>query len=215
MNIKQYIEEFGNEIENQKNESPFGGHFDKIILEYVSDIENGFFVECGANICQNTETLYKCGWKGMLIEPSISSFNWCLENRPDCINENCALVSFDYTGETISCSQTSIIGKSVHVFGFPIMQMDKLYEISCTTFSNLTKKHNVRKVDVFFLDTEGFELEVLKGIDFDTCYIKYFIIEINPNYYSENELMSFMLNKNFELIKVMQTNRDLLFMNKN
>jgi FkbM family methyltransferase len=213
MNIREYIKNHRSEIDDQKNKG-FGGHFDKIILDYVSDIDNGFFVEAGANIGQNTGILEECGWKGLLVEPSLSSYRWCLKNRPNCINENYALVSHEYEKETIFGCQNTKIGKTIHLFGYPLMSIDGAQEIPVTTFSSLTKKHNIRNVDVFFLDTEGYELEVLKGINFEECYIKYFVVEVNSEYYSVEELKIFMFERHFELVDILQTGKDYLFKNK-
>lgn len=214
MNIKEYIEKNISKIENEKNKITFGGHYDKIILEYVQDTENGFFVEAGANIGQNTQVLYECGWTGLLVEPSLSSYKWCLENRPNCINENCALVSFDHDKKTIYGSQGTEIGQTIHLFGFPYMTIDSKGEVPAYTFSEISKKHNIKKVDVFFLDTEGYEYEVLKGIDFEYCYIRYFVIEMNTEFYSLEELENFMKMNNFERVKILQSGIDFLFENK-
>ena len=223
--IEDYIKNHKDIIEKDKI-TP-GGHFDKVILEYVSDIENGFFVEAGANIAQNTRILYDCGWTGLLIEPSRSSYEWCVENMNNCINENCALVSHDYKEKTIVGSQNTDINKTIHLFGYPHMNIDGVGEIKVSTFSDLTLKHNIKNIDVFFLDTEGYEMEVLKGVDFDVCYIKYFVIEVNNDQYTFEELKYFMENKNFELICNLSnftkedcpnwpgTHQDYLFKNKN
>jgi len=224
--IQTYIIEHKSQIEYERS-NPHLFHFDKIILDYLSDIENGFFVEAGANVAQNTRILYDLGWSGMLIEPSKSSYEWCLENMPKCINENCALVSNEYKEKTILGSQhTNINNKTIHLFGYPYMTMDGNSEILAITFSDLAIKHNVKNVDVFFLDTEGYEMEVLKGINFDDCFINYFVIEVNSQFFSLEELKYFMENKNFELVCNLSnitkenspswpgTHQDYLFKNK-
>jgi FkbM family methyltransferase len=197
--IQEYLKTHREEIDLEKSQE-WHSHFDKLILDYVKDTDNGFFVEAGANIAQNTSILYECGWSGMLIEPSRSSYMWCLENRPNCINENCALVSSEFEGKTILGSQSTEIHKSIHLFGYPYMDIDGTSEIPAHTFSSLCKKHNVKKIDVFFLDTEGYEMEILKGIDFEECFIRFFVIECNSDHYSFESLKDFMENKGFELV---------------
>lgn len=65
------------------------------------------------------------------------------------------------------------------------------------TFDFLSKKHNIKKVDVFFLDVEGYELEVLKGINFDEVDISYFVIEINDLQNMKKEIDNFLFKKSY------------------
>lgn len=39
-------------------------------------------------------------------------------------------------------------------------------EVPCVTFETLCRKHDVEHVDLLLLDTEGYDYEILKGIDF-------------------------------------------------
>ena len=192
MKIKQYLEE-NKENYKQWIEMNDQGRIELKILPYLKDIENGVFLECGAydGIFQsNTKILEELGWTGLLIEPSPSSYKLCIENR-SCIVENCALVSFDYNKDTISGNFNGSPRSSV--FGDGV-------DVPVKTLSNLLEKHKISHVDIFFLDVEGYEMEVLNGIDFNSVNFVYILIEVNSEFYSLDDLEKFMRTKGYENI---------------
>jgi len=77
---------------------------DEKMLKYLN-FNNGFFIEAGANdgISQSNTLLYEkeFSWTGLLIEPNISKFLQCKNNRLNSIVENYALVSSNYLNESI------------------------------------------------------------------------------------------------------------------
>ena len=44
MTIREYVDTHKDEIESQKNTRPFNGHFNKLITEYLVDIDKGFYI---------------------------------------------------------------------------------------------------------------------------------------------------------------------------
>ncbi len=248
MYIRDFIEENKDEYDRLlafKGEQ----HLNIRILDYIKDIENGFFVECGGGNGENTSFMGKVledfGWNGILIEPSDSFHKWCVENRPRCINENCALVSFDHNSDSViglHKEQTifePIVGleeskkRGVYIENIGVILeynsneyydgpykplnpdqvinniiiMDSVgldpYPNKCykaSTFKDLAIKHNIKKVDVFFLDVEGYEMNVLNGIDFEGVDITYMVVEVNSLIYSLDEVDRFMGSKGYENI---------------
>ena len=61
-------------------------------------------------------------------------------------------------------------------------------------------------MDILFLDTEGSELEVLKGINFKKYNFRFMCIEIR----NQNEIENFLKRYNYELIKKI-SHHDFLF----
>jgi FkbM family methyltransferase len=178
------------------------------ILPYLENIEKGFFVECGAATGENTIILENCGWTGLLIEPSDKLSEWCRKYRSSCIIENCALVSSDYKSETID-AYGKFVGthekytgelENISISSVP-NQISNLSNIPSYTFETLSDKHNINHVDVFFLDVEGWELEILKGINFEKVNITYFVVEVNTNVYSLQEMDDFMKSKGYSNIR--------------
>lgn len=148
------------------------GGLDKRILEFLPRT-TGFFVEAGANdgIDQsNTYYLEQClGWKGLLIEPVPELARLARRFRRSPV-ENYALGPPERSGESISFTFSDLttgVGKS----GRPIKWSGLLGPNPTTaaaelrTLSDLLDRHNVRRVDLLSLDVEGFENEVLRGLD--------------------------------------------------
>lgn len=152
--------------------------FDHKLKKYLRH-PYGVFIEVGAhNGCfqSNTkifEDLY--GWTGLLIEPGQGLYKKCLESRPYSIVENCALVSFDYPdthilGDFDDSPMSSVEGKRLN--------RNASVRVPAVTLTALLEKHQIEKVDFFSLDVEGYELEVLKGLDFEKVAPTYMLIEV-------------------------------------
>jgi FkbM family methyltransferase len=200
MKIKNFLEENKNIYKNWLEDDDFGGIHIKI-LKYLEDIDNGFFVECGAHdgvFQSNTKILEDLGWSGLLVEPSDALYDLCKKNRKSIV-ENYALVSSSFQNNYVDSDTTGTLLKRGK--GITLMGEDIDNKCPTITFSELSKKHNINKVDVFFLDVEGYEIEVLKGIDFEEVDIQFFVIEVNYNFFSLSEIDSFMLKKGYENIK--------------
>jgi FkbM family methyltransferase len=45
--------------------------------------------------------------------------------------------------------------------------------VNCITFTDLIKRHNLSRIDLLQIDVEGYELEILKTIDFQKCPIRF------------------------------------------
>jgi FkbM family methyltransferase len=161
------------------------------------NFKEGFFVEAGANDGINqSNTLYfeKCkGWRGLLIEGIPTLAERCQSNRPKCIVENCALVAADYPEESIEmtyCNLMSIVKGTHNSVKSELNHIqsgrqhlasgEETYRVTvpARTFSNVLDKHNIKNVDFFCLDVEGYEAQVLKGIDFERHRIKFMLIEV-------------------------------------
>jgi FkbM family methyltransferase len=194
VSIKDYINKNNINFENLFSSS---ANCDLKILYFLKNIENGFFIEAGAHdglFQSNTKILEDLNWNGILIEPSKILFERCKLNRKVFI-ENYALTSLSYEYSTINGFVNEIPIKD----GIILMGLKE--EIcQTTTITEICKKYKQTKIDFFSLDTEGYEIEILKGIDFDLIDINYFLIELNSKYYTYEELISFMNLKNFDLI---------------
>jgi len=198
MNIKTYLEE-NKETLKQWLVDNEQGRIDLKILPHIQDIENGVFVEAGGLdglFMSNTKLLEDLGWSGVLIEPSELAYNKCVKNRT-CFVENCALVSFEnkdgfvfgdfnYDGSKGLGARSKIKGSGV--------------KVKSKTLTEVLTSLNMLHVDLLSLDVEGYEIEVLNGINFDTINIEYMLIEVNTDDYTLLELDNLLLSKGFENI---------------
>jgi len=148
----------------------------------------GIFLEAGSSCPidqSNTKFLEDMGWSGMCVEPLTRHNETYTEVRPRTILENYALVGKDYDKKTITggegthfhcsgvtpCHTGSTRVNIRHEIEWPACQLEKLL-----------KKHEFKNVDFFSLDTEGFEHQVLDGIDFN--YTKFNLILIEYHDYT-------------------------------
>ena len=168
-------------------------HLDLKLKPYL-DFTGGIFVEAGANDgISQSNTLYferYRNWSGILIEPIPELAEQCRVNRPGCIVENCALVPHDYAHSYVEmryCNLMSLVKGAMHskeeeedhiARGREIQDVDT-YELKAParTLSSVLDQHAVAGVDFFSLDVEGFELAVLRGIDFDRHRPTFMLIE--------------------------------------
>lgn len=151
-------------------------NIDKIIFKNIGS--KGFFIEAGGSDPtdqNNTFFLEKNGWSGIIIEPK-KDFNDLYKNiRPNSVVENYVLVSFDYKNETILGDFSHyMMGGVQNTHKFPNWNPS---EYSCATLSKILDKHNISEVDFFSLDVEGYEIEVLKGINFYDVFFHVLVIE--------------------------------------
>ena len=168
------------------------------LLEIV-DFNDGFFIECGANdgVTQSySYELEQKNWKGILVEPSKIAFNKCVNNRSDKnIFINCALVSDENTENILGDFDGNLMSS---VNGERLSRNRKLEKVMSRTITSILDEHEIKKVDLFSLDVEGYELEVLKGLDFNIYSPTYLLIEIYSKDY--DNIVNFLKTRNYELL---------------
>jgi len=154
-------------------------NLDLFLNTFIRDKKGGFFCECGAaNGIEISSCLFFekfLGWTGINVEASPSLFTRLQDNRPNSINIHAALsyqdgnVPFypcwDSSGQETGCGSVSCDTKFIDYLSSvghrratdPVM-------IPTLSFGTLCKKCMVKTIDLFVLDVEGHELEVLKGV---------------------------------------------------
>ena len=66
------------------------------------------------------------------------------------------------------------------------------------SLQSILEECNIQYINFFSLDTEGYELNILKGIDFTKTTFDYMLIEIYKNQYTQ--IVDFLQEKDYELI---------------
>lgn len=188
------LKRFSKKLEVLKSPKSFA--LNQLDLKLASFLKkrNGFFVEAGANDgISQTNTLFfekYRSWRGLLIEPIPDLSNKCRVNRPQCIVENCALVPFDFKGSHIEMRYSNLMSlvkgamkseqeELAHIERGCELQNVQTYtvEVPVKTLTSVLETHAIEKIDLLSLDVEGFELSVLKGIDFDRYKPDWILVE--------------------------------------
>ena len=166
-------------------------------LQKYLDFDSGFFIEAGANngyIQSNTFYLEKSRrWRGVLVEGIPELYQECLRNRPDSLVVNCALVSDEYEGDSVLMhfadlmsmvdgAMNDVDAQAKHLSaGVLVQKLDSSYEVSvpARTLTSVLDAAGVSgSIDFFSLDVEGYELQVLCGLDTSKYRPKYILVEI-------------------------------------
>jgi FkbM family methyltransferase len=189
------------------------------LLRYFqsSNTQNKVFIEAGANngIWQsNTYYLEKIlGWSGILVEPGPLCFSTCLEQRKNHKNffYNAALVDFQFEGKTIKgyfneqdyehLLMAQIEDAFVDISNKARWEGKKLIEVPAESLSNLIDKSGITEIELLSLDVEGYELNALKGIDFDRHRPRHICIEIWDEMPTKNEILSLLSSVGYTVIE--------------
>ena len=166
-------------------------------LEKYLDFHGGTFIEAGANdgIAQSNSYFLenKFGWRGVLVEPVPKYYDMCCRARRAQV-VNCGLGSFERDGDELdmlagglmslplSVDEKLLHGRSVRQHAaFGAREFGgagpELVRTRIRALSNVLDEQGVQQVDFFSLDVEGFELEVLKGLDFTRHAPRFLLIE--------------------------------------
>ena len=158
------------------------------------DFRGGFFIEAGANdgiTFSNTLFLERFrDWRGLLIEPIPELAARCRENRSKCIVEQCALVA-DSSGPREApmryCGMMSLVKGAMrseeadleHIRKGCEVQKIGSYEVTvpARTLSSVLDAHGIGAIDFLSLDVEGYEVEALRGLDFDRHAPRFMLVE--------------------------------------
>ena len=167
----------------------------------------GFFVECGANNGLNSLSLSlerDLGWRGICIEANPSNFLLLQKNRPLCENRKRGLFP-----EKVNLTFRSYEGHLHGHSGFlnsrakkEWKRLEKAHPQSAKTrkefvVEGVPPEEIIKRkcVDLFGLDVEGAEMEILKQFPFEKVKVKYWIIETNQ--LSRRKLIRFMEKRRY------------------
>lgn len=198
-------------MKTQNNMSQF--NIDNYVLKYFGNIQ-GVFLETGSShpIDQNnTFLLEQKGWSGILIEPRTDCNYFYEIFRPNSILENYALVDKNFNQPYIN----AYLHDSGHMSNIGGIFEGTQIKWPAITLDKILKKYQIKNIDFFSLDVEGYEHEVLDGIDFDYTSFKMMIIETHDySWNNRTDDFSYLEKYNYYLKEKITPNHQV-WINKN
>jgi len=172
-----------------------------------SDKRDGFFVEAGAFdgiAFSNTWRFVPHGWQGILIEPT-RVFEQLVVNRPEstclpaCLTQHdCEQVKFAEKVQSLPMSGL-VLHLPNHAKGQKKRNITTRTGVSLGT---LLDAHGAPPhIDYLSLDTEGSEVEILKGVPFDRYTFGAVSVELNGH---DDELAELLGHYGYQLAVVLE-----------
>ncbi len=166
-------------LEKQKAFYSQFGEDKKIFTHAINQpLFDGTFLELGAHDGvdkSNTKFLEETlGFsRGMLIEPHPLTYEKLVKNRPNCINLNYAIHPTSSSVDLMACGRPEVTTVNDGSAGQEFLdkwhggggKADRVISVKGERLDNLLKKHKFDFLDFWSLDVEGFELSVLKTMD--------------------------------------------------
>ena len=124
------------------------------------------------------------------------------KNRRNNVIINAACVNNLFKGESITLFYRNLatrvfLNKDDSIFNnideFPISKGESNYqfEVEARTLTSILSEIGINHIDFISLDVEGYELEVLQGLDFNKTNVNYILIETNQKSIIEEYLYQF------------------------
>jgi FkbM family methyltransferase len=178
----------------------FNGQYlqDEYVYEHFFEgYRDGTFVDIGAHDGVSLSNTFffekKMSWKGLCIEPNPDVFNYLQKNR-----NNCLQIALSDKEETVE--YTKIKGYAQTLSGITEYYHEKyperieeeinffggskeIIQIKTKTLNSVLEEHGYGVIDFMSLDTEGSELKILRGLDFNRFKVR--VIAMENNFDSE------------------------------
>lgn len=165
-------------------------------LDAYLDFDGGFFVEAGANDGfeqSNTYALERFrGWRGLLVEPIPELYREAVVERPESTVVNCALVPFGHPDEAVEMRYGNLMSTVVGAHGseederayvapaFLLgLERERTVRVPARPLSDVLDEIGAPEIDLMSLDVEGFETQVLQGLDLDRHAPRFLLVEHN------------------------------------
>ena len=188
---------------------------DYIAWQLLGKKNSGVVVEVGAFDgihLSNSYSLNQLGWRSVCIEPSSEIFKYLEVHRPNSTNLNIAVVGdesikeIDFYSEEIGvlsgCEyDEEDIKRRYKNRGIEYKEPSRT-KVKARTLNSVLSNIDIENdsIDLISIDVEGFELEVLKGLDLYKNDIRLLIIEANDDKIKNKILNIFKKNKEYMFI---------------
>lgn len=160
-------------------------------FSFLLPVKNGFYIDIGSYHPfrhSNTYILYKAGWKGVNIDPRPGSKALFDRHRNRDINIEAGIGgdsgSMTYYMLDENSTMNTFSKDNLLKMGM-FEQVKKTVEVPVFTFASLLEQYPaIKTIDYLNIDAEGFEMEILNGLNVDSVMPKVISIE-------QNDVLSF------------------------
>lgn len=145
---------------------------DVLLWRTLGQVKNGFYIDVGANDPVEhsvTKAFYDAGWRGISIEPLPSFHQAFLAQRPRDINlaiaagaENGELTLYDVPAVRGWASPEASVAELHRSEGHEVAEIT----VPVRTLASVCEEHVDGEIHFLKIDVEGFEGEVIRGMDF-------------------------------------------------
>eukprot|EP00037_Helgoeca_nana_P009109 m.80148 g.80148 ORF g.80148 m.80148 type:complete len:358 (-) comp19355_c0_seq1:198-1271(-) len=191
-------------------------HEDAVVFNtFFKDKEGGVFIESGASqAADNTIFLeHTMKWSGVLIEASPTNYKALQRNRGGGRAKliNSAVCSKERTLKyvdqgDVSGSLDSLTDAAIKSWG---LDRNPPIEVPCLRMEKILRDAGIKRVDLWVLDVEGAELDVLQSHDFKANPVHVLVIERNVHDFT---IEVFLLERGFKYWREQRGNR--IFVNE-
>lgn len=183
---------------------------DKIVDKLLSSKEKGFFLDIGAHDGVNfSNSLFfeeSRKWTGICIEP-VPKFFKILEEKRTCIKLNVCIADTEKEIEFVEVEGPASMLSGIltpestnHFLRIKDAVKNQggsysIYKLNTLTIDSILNQYTISTIDYLSIDVEGFELDILRTINFDKYNVRIMTIE---NDQRDNHIISFLESKGYK-----------------
>jgi FkbM family methyltransferase len=183
--------------------------------DYILDMlfanqDKGFYVDVGANhptFSNPAKYFYDKGWSGVNIEPIKYLFDLLVKDRPRDKNYNLGVSNKEGVLELF---QTDVHGLSSFKDVSSKFKISEKYKVNVRTLTEILDEVQPKEIDFLKVDVEGYEKNVLLGMDFKKYRPKVILLEAMDamnGEYSHQDWEYILFNAKYEFIHFDGLNR--------